>query len=404
MTEPIFFDPSRKLSAICLTCRWQRLILVMIFLLPGLLLAACQSPQSQSDAPAEQAVVENLNSVVGASGLLVPRRYANLSLSAAGVVAEIMAVEGQPVEAGQPLLRLVGGDPENPAPELQAAINLRTLELQAAQQALDSLDEQAEARAAQARQTLNSSSSQIRDLQYTLAALEVPDAQADLTPLAAYDVALSAYQSAEAAYAPYRDAEASSEQREAQDDLAAAQADYDLAITRLQLSLSLQAAQANYDQARLDWEKYRAGPVEDDRQQALLRLESAQTSLQAAQAALESLTLLAPFSGSVTTVQARVGEWVAPGVPVMVLADLSELQIETTDLNEIDLVRIAVGDPVQVYFDAWPEATLDGQVTYIASQAAPGSGVTYKVIITLDSVPEQLRWGMSAFIDILLQE
>jgi multidrug efflux pump subunit AcrA (membrane-fusion protein) len=83
-----------------------------------------------------------------------------------------------------------------------------------------------------------------------------------------------------------------------------------------------------------------------------------------------------------------------------VLADLSALQVQTTDLNEIDVARVAVGNTATVEFDALPEETVAGVVTRIAPRSAEGAGVNYTAIIELDEIPSHLRWGMTAFVDI----
>ena len=72
-----------------------------------------------------------------------------------------------------------------------------------------------------------------------------------------------------------------------------------------------------------------------------------------------------------------VNGW-APGLPVLLLADLENLQVETTDLGEIDVAQIVVGDTAIVTFDALPELVLEGTVVSIAPKAAPGSGVDYR--------------------------
>jgi hypothetical protein len=40
----------------------------------------------------------------------------------------------------------------------------------------------------------------------------------------------------------------------------------------------------------------------------------------------------------------------------------------------------------------------------MAPKASSGSGANYTVVIGLDEIPEQLRWGMTAFVDIELQQ
>jgi multidrug efflux pump subunit AcrA (membrane-fusion protein) len=152
-----------------------RLIVLAVALI---LLSACGG--GQGSAPAADAPppdVEMLPSVVSATGVVVPQQYARLSMSAAGMVAQVLAAEGDQVEAGLPLLRLAGGDPQSPAPELLAAIRARELEVDAAQKALENLNELARQREQQAGQQLNSAAGQVRDLQYRLLDLELPESQ-----------------------------------------------------------------------------------------------------------------------------------------------------------------------------------------------------------------------------------
>jgi multidrug resistance efflux pump len=91
---------------------------------------------------------------------------------------------------------------------------------------------------------------------------------------------------------------------------------------------------------------------------------------------------------------------VSPGVPVVLIADLSTLQVQTTDLNEVDAARVQIGDTASVTFDALPDTVVTGKVTNVALKNAPGSGVYFNVTITLDELPAELRWGMSAFVEI----
>ena len=95
---------------------------------------------------------------------------------------------------------------------------------------------------------------------------------------------------------------------------------------------------------------------------------------------------------------------VGAGAPIMLLADLSTLRVETTDLNENDVVNVAVGDRAKVTFEALPGLEIEGIVAEIASKSAEGVGVNYTIIISLDEVPEAIRWGMTAYIDIPVEQ
>lgn len=127
---------------------------------------------------------------------------------------------------------------------------------------------------------------------------------------------------------------------------------------------------------------------------------AAKTRIAAIEAVLNQSKLFAPFDGVILETYINTGEMVSPGAPVVLIADLSTLQVKTTDLNEVDAARVQVGDPVTVTFDALPDTIIAGKVSNIALKNAPGSGVYFNVTIALDEIPGQLRWGMSAFVEI----
>jgi multidrug efflux pump subunit AcrA (membrane-fusion protein) len=86
------------------------------------------------------------------------------------------------------------------------------------------------------------------------------------------------------------------------------------------------------------------------------------------------------------------------------LGDLDHLRIETTDLNEIDVAQVEVGDRATVTFDALPGVAVEGKVVSIAPKASEGSGVNYTVIVEIAEIPKNLKWGMTAFVDIQISD
>jgi multidrug efflux pump subunit AcrA (membrane-fusion protein) len=127
---------------------------------------------------------------------------------------------------------------------------------------------------------------------------------------------------------------------------------------------------------------------------------AARTRVAALESVINQSKLIAPFDGTVIELYLNSGEMVSPGASVLLLADLTTLQVKTTDLNEVDVARVQIGDPVKVTFDALPDTIVTGEVTEIALKNAPGSGVYFNVTIALDEIPDALRWGMSAFVEI----
>ncbi len=120
-----------------------------------------------------------------------------------------------------------------------------------------------------------------------------------------------------------------------------------------------------------------------------------------ARAAADRASLTAPFRGTVAEQLIELGEWAAPGVPVVRLSG-GGWEVETTDLVEQDVVRVAVGQPAEVTLDALPGETLRG--TEVDDGRVPVAylgDVTYTVRIALDDAPDlPLRWGMTALVNI----
>lgn len=162
--------------------------------------------------------------------------------------------------------------------------------------------------------------------------------------------------------------------------------------------------EAQIEKGQRDYETYRFGPDPKDVALAESRIDNAEAQLAAAQEAIANRELVAPFDGVISEINVNPGEWVAPGRPLIQIGNLDQLQVETTDLGEIDIARIEIGDPVTLTFDSLPDLMLQGKVTRIAPKSDEGAGVNFPVIIELDQVPDMLRWGMTAFIDIAIQE
>jgi HlyD family secretion protein len=177
----------------------------------------------------------------------------------------------------------------------------------------------------------------------------------------------------------------------------------------------LEVAQAQVAQAEAQLAALEAGPTSEEIALAEAQVEEAEAALAQAQVALEETKLFAPFDGTVGEVLAREGEIVGVSLgiggaggltaPIVVLGDLTTLRVETTDLNEVDIAKVEVGQEVEITFDALSERKLTGQVARIAPKASLEQGGTnYTLIIELDEQDPDLRWGMTAFVDIIAAE
>ncbi len=168
------------------------------------------------------------------------------------------------------------------------------------------------------------------------------------------------------------------------------------------LEARVREAQANWDVADIQLRfLQRVGTAEQNMESAKADLDRAQALLDSARAALEAQsTLMAPFDATVVSVDAVAGETVVPGRVIVTLGDLSKFHLETTDLSELDVARVKVGQAVRVSIKALND-TFEGRVVDIALiPSALGGGVVFAVTIELSKQPQGLRWGMSANVEI----
>jgi RND family efflux transporter MFP subunit len=174
-----------------------------------------------------------------------------------------------------------------------------------------------------------------------------------------------------------------------------------------QARLSLTLAELDLSEAR-DWYAEGDEPV----QIALTKLGQAQVSLQQAEWRLAQATLIAPINGTVTAVFVEQGETASTGQTVITLSDLSNLDSEV-NLDETDVVRIALGMPVIITVDAFPDMEMGGEVIEIAPTASIQSGVVlYPVTVRIDSTDPStgsgqalpVRSGMTANVTFSLEE
>jgi multidrug resistance efflux pump len=117
-------------------------------------------------------------------------------------------------------------------------------------------------------------------------------------------------------------------------------------------------------------------------------------------AALANAEVRAPFSGTVTNLDVKIGEGVSSGTPIVTIGDFSGWVIKTTNLTEIDVTKIRAGQAVAVTFDSLPDATFKGTVESIAQNYTERQGdIVYAATIRLTDENPGLRWGMTAHVD-----
>jgi HlyD family secretion protein len=144
----------------------------------------------------------------------------------------------------------------------------------------------------------------------------------------------------------------------------------------------------------------RVGPGEEQLNAAIAEVERTQAVVDQAKATLAQATLTAPIKGTVVAVDVAPGETAIPGQIVIVIGNLSDMRIETTDLSEQDVPAVQIGQSATVFIGALDQEYAGKVVDIARSSETVGGDVVYKVTIELDQQPEGLRWGMSADVDI----
>jgi multidrug efflux pump subunit AcrA (membrane-fusion protein) len=346
-------------------------------------------------------------SLISATGEVVPAQFAELSFSQGGLVASLGVVEVDTVAEGDVLIELDPTTFDAAVQEAEAALAMAEASLARTQAgATEEEIAQAESQLESAQADLAAAAASRDDVRNGSSAAEIAAAEADLAQ------AQLAHMAAQDQYDHVMRQNNTDWIPGAREDLDIA--NYNMAAAesflrqmqegdpdQLQIAeAQLWAATAQRDAAQAALDLLLAQPLPEDLAVAEAQVEQAQAALDAAMAEQAQATMRAPFTGTITALHIRESEWVAPGQTVAVLANLSELQVRTTDLNEIDVSQVTVGNTVTVTFDALPAEVVTGVVTRIAPRSAEGAGVNYTVTIELDELPSALRWGMTAFVDI----
>jgi multidrug efflux pump subunit AcrA (membrane-fusion protein) len=372
--------------------------------------AMAQALISEGEAPATPAegALAPSGDIVSASGKIVPAHETELAFTTSGRVASVAVAEGDEVETGEVMITLE-------TDLLDTGVTQAEMTLAAAQAQLplvragprpgEIAAAEAQVRAAEA--ALAQAAAQRDQLTAGATEVQIATAQSQLAAAQAEEKA------ARIAYDQLRDRHVEELEEKttilrlhaAEQNRIAAEAQLALAkesgpaqVRAAQAAVQTAAAERDAAQARLDLVRARA--TAEGVAVAEAAVAQAEAALQTAQVALGQATLHAPSAGTVTTLEISPGETVMPGQVVLVLANLQQLRVETTDLGEQDVAQVAVGQKATVYIEPL-ETEIYGQVIDIASQATTvGGDVVYTVAIALEEEPPGLRWGMSVEVEI----
>lgn len=358
-------------------------VAIIAIVVAVLLLGGGASPLAQPKPTPTLAAVKPTQQVVSAEGTILPVSRATLAFRTSGRVGELPAREGANVKKGDVLAKL-------DVKLLEAQVNQADAAYNSAKIQYDRIKAKNAADTQIATATLQKIKSGP-----TAEELAVAEAKA-------YQ-AYVAYAQAEDLYQRFGWIPSTAEAniRGARDQAGAANGTAQAELARIKAGArpeDIAAAQAQLDLI--------LGPGQAEVRAAQAQMEQAKASLDLAKANLNDAVIMAPFDGSVSLISVDVGQIVNPGQQAVQVGDLGQLRVETTDLAEVDVTKVAAGQPVNVSVDAFPGKIFQGTVLRVAQAANEKSGKkVFKVVIDLpDTANSGLRWGMTANVEIVISK
>jgi RND family efflux transporter MFP subunit len=129
-----------------------------------------------------------------------------------------------------------------------------------------------------------------------------------------------------------------------------------------------------------------------------------EASVASAEVQLGKMTLRSPQNGIVTKQDAKVGEIVTPGKVVVSVISDSDLEIES-NVSEVSIGKVSVGNPVVITFDAFTGEVFSGAVSYIEPGETLVDGVVnYKITVAFSEKYPQIKSGLTSKLDIITGE
>ena len=371
------------------------IVFSLLFILISLLLTACGAP-SATATPAPTASPDT----VVAEGHIKPKADANLTFAIRGHVTEILVQEGQKVAKGDVLMRLQGLE------QAQAALTAAQLALTTAQQEDDTFirtEGLSRAQAIQAYQEAQLARAKAQ-LEWEKIDLNNLQDQADTAETEVRDTK-KLLDDANETLAKYLDLKSDNPtRRQAEADVRKAEADYNTALRKVEdLQRQIDAPRAALDsaltaesEAKRTYELSKDGPNPEKKALVEAQLNNAKAQAAAAQDALNNYELKAPFDGVITDINTKLNELIGTEKYAVQIADLSAWYVETSDLTELEVVKVKEGQKVSIEPDSLPGVTLNGTVENISQgYIVLGGDVLYTVKIKLNNSDPHLRWGMT---------
>jgi HlyD family secretion protein len=344
--------------------------LIVVMISAGIAYAIYARNRGVIGVQTSRVLKQDLTQTVSANGEIKPKKYVNISANTMGRIVELAVKEGDHVPEGGLLIRL---------DSIQTDAEVRS-----AQASLDAAQAELEGMAA----SLKSSEAAINS-----AKAELTRSEADLT---------RAKQNFDRAERMSRDGLISREQFER------TKTDFDIA-----------SAQVGAARARLAQTEAQSAQALKQRDGLALRITQQRSAVTRARDQLAKTTIRSPLEGIITYLPVNEGEIAIvgvqnqPGTVLMTIADMSVITAEVK-VDETDIVNVKLGQRAEIKVDALGDQILQGHVSEIGNSAltrttgaAAGAQTPaqeakdFKVVVTLDHPPVELRPGLSCTAQIV---
>jgi HlyD family secretion protein len=377
-----------------------------IVILPSLMQGVANPTAAQGQ---QTTIVQRtiFNHTIESSGTIAAAQRLSLAFGTSGMVSEILVEVGDEVVAGDVLARLDITDLQNQLARQEQAYLAQEANYTLLLAAPTPREiAQAEANVASARSQVEQAQSnldasglnQIINCANVEATERLLDRATDR-----YDEYVTDGYTMDASFLPDPDSEAGEALRTARSNFDVAQAQCQRTTSVAQLQAALDATQATFAQAEASLAELVSGPTDEERAQAEASLAQAALQRDNALDALADAVITAPMDGVVSSVSIRQGQRVNGMSAAIELVDIGQLHVDVA-VDELDIVQVAVEQPVNVLPEALDDATLAGVVTRIAPVGDDSGGlVTYEVRVHIeDPAQHPIRVGMTADVEIMV--
>jgi HlyD family secretion protein len=168
-------------------------------------------------------------------------------------------------------------------------------------------------------------------------------------------------------------------------------------LEQAEIDANLALAESKVKDAQREYDRLKAGADPED-------IAAAKARVDAIEATLKSAYIEAPFAGTVTDVNAKVGDQVSMSTNGFRVDDLSHLYADI-DITEVDINRVKIGQDATLTFDAIPEKTYKGIVTEVGSVGTSVQGVVnFTITVEITDADENVKPGMTSAVNIVVNQ